>query len=336
MLRGLIPIAALALVACVGGRARSLSIEAAIDGAGGSVGGTEYAPYFTTWGWGSAEHAFSGLADLDSKIGLRAVTLAFVLADGGCAASRDIDRHMRDVKAYRKRGGKVRASFGGAAGTYLESACASAPTLTEALSAFVDRTGIVDLDFDVEEPRAMTAAVDRLRAEALSALQKKRGVKIALTLPASPSGLSPAALSVVRASVAAGVVLSRVNVMTMAYPAPSALGRATRDLAMSDLAIAALTATKAQLQGVLPGLGDGEAWGMLGITPMIGDNGPGKLPLTLADAAVLTAFARRMRLGFVAFWAIQRDRPGPGPLSRTSRAQSAPFAFHKVFAAVVR
>lgn len=336
MRRRAIPLALLALSACRGEPARSPAIQASLDGAGGSDAGTEYAPYFYTWGWGNASYPFTGLADLEAQTGLRAVTLAFVLADGGCAATGEVPRHLKDVNAFRKRGGKVRASFGGAAGTYLESACPDAPALTEALRAFVDRTGVVDLDFDLEQPRALSPAVNRTRALALLALQSKRRVRVGFTLAgaphdpkaAAPGGLSPAGLDAVRASVAAGVAVSYVNVMTMGYVAAAPAGRGRP---MIDLAISALSQAKAQLQSVVPALGDAEAWAMLGVTPMIGDNGHGFLPFTLADAAALSSFARQRHLGLVSFWAINRDQPGIGLLSHHSRMQPSAFAFHKVF-----
>lgn len=43
------------------------------------------------------------------------------------------------------------ASFGGATGRYLENGCATTASLTAAIEAFVDDTGLTDLDFDVEQ-----------------------------------------------------------------------------------------------------------------------------------------------------------------------------------------
>lgn len=331
MLRRFAPLFVLALIAC-----RADPPRAPIDDGAGGDAGTEYAPYFYTWGWGAPGAPFSGLADLEGKTGLRAVTLAFVLADRTCTATMDVARHIDDINGFRKRGGRVRASFGGAAGLYLENACDGAPALVEALSGFVDRTGIVDLDFDVEQQRAMTPAVNRARAQALAALQAKRRVKIAFTLAASPrdpatgaGGLSAPALDVVRASVAAGVVISRVNLMTMGYASPP--GRAA---STSALAIDAITTAKSQIQAIMPALDEGAAWALLGVTPMIGDNGPGALAFTLTDAEALASFVRQRHLGFVGYWAINRDQPGAGSLSNKSHAQTKAFAFHKVFESV--
>ena len=291
---------------------------------------TEYAPYFYTWSWDNPSYPFKTLVELEQQSGLRQVTLAFVLAEGGCSPTRDIDRHLSDVSAYQKRGGRVRASFGGASGTSLEMACPDPAALGAALGAFVERTGIVDLDFDVEQAAAMTPAKNLLRARALAEVQSRRRVTVSFTLAATaPGGLSPAALDVVKAALSAGIVVSRVNLMTMGYAA-------TPSRAVSDLAISALSDAHAQLRQAIPGLGERDAWSLLGVTPMIGKNGPSSSPFTLADARALTRFAREKGLGLLSFWAIQRDRPGSGPLSGFSGAQETPFAFHQVFVGVTR
>lgn len=306
-----------------------LSIPLLVSLLAGRAEAAEYAPYFYAWGWGQPAYSFQSLVELWEQSGLRAVTLAFVLAEGGCGASRDIDRHLADVKAFRKRGGRVRASFGGARGASLEVACPDAGALSAAMGAFVERTGIVDLDFDVEQAAAMAPEVSRRRAEALARLQADKGITVSFTLPASPAGLSPAALEVIKAAVPAGLAVARVNLMTMSY-APVA-GKA-----MSDLAITSLGETKKQLQRILPGLGEQDAWARLGVTPMIGDNGPSSMPFTLSDARALTRFVREKGVGHLSFWAIQRDRPGAGPLSAFRGGTEGAFAFHRVFADVTR
>ena len=291
---------------------------------------TEYAPYFYTWSWDNPSYPFKTLVELEQQSGLRHVTLAFVLAEGGCSPSRDIDRHLADVSAFRKRGGRVRASFGGASGTSLEMACPDPTSLGDAIGAFVERTGIADLDFDVEQAAAMTPAKNLLRAQALARIQARSRISVSFTLAATaPGGLSPAALDVVKAALSAGIQVSRVNLMTMGYAATPA--RAT-----SDLAVLALSDAHAQIRQAIPGLGERDAWSLLGVTPMIGKNGPSSSPFTLADARALTRFAREKGLGLLSFWAIQRDRPGSGPLSGYSGAQEMAFAFHQVFADVAR
>src|SRR5262249_11944405 len=158
--------------------------------------------------------------DLKAKSGLSGVTLAFVLSDGGCAATTEVQQHKADVDAFRAGGGMVKASFGGANGTYLENACASRHAMALAIEAFVAQTGVTDLDFDVEQPGAMNTSINQLRAEALKEAQAASNIKVAFTLAAfprdkwnTPGGITAASVDVVKAAVSAGVTISHVNLM---------------------------------------------------------------------------------------------------------------------------
>jgi Glycosyl hydrolases family 18 len=320
-----------------GGKGGGSTSSSSGSGGGNPGGGsTDYAPYFYTWGWGNPAYPFTSLVDLESKSGLSGVTLAFVLSSGGCGASQDIQQHMGDVNGFRSSGGKVKASFGGADGMYLENACGDAGSLAGAIGAFVSQTGIKDLDFDVEQGGAMNAQVNQRRAQALKMVQDQQGIKVAFTLAAfprdkwnTPGGVTAPSLDVIKAAVQAGVQISHVNLMTMDYGGYYSDGKA-----MGDLAISALTDANAQLRGVLPALTEAQAYGMLGATPMIGQNDVQSEVFTLADAQSLTAFAKQKHLGLVAFWAINRDQPGAGSLALYSGVNGGNFDFHHVFKGV--
>jgi len=308
------------------------------SGGGGVVGGTEYAPYFYTWGWGNTDYAFTDLVDMHAKAGVDGVTLAFVLADGGCAATRDIQQHQADVQAFRAGGGRVKVSFGGANGTYLENACSSSQQLASALRDFVDETGLTDLDFDVEQGGAMNATINARRSEALRTVQTERGISVSFTLAAmprdkwdTPGGITAAGLDVVSSALSAQVQIHRVNLMTMDYGGYYSDGRA-----MGELANSALTDAHAQLVQLLPGASDAQVWGMLGATPMIGQNDVVSEVFTLTDAQTLAAFAKQKGLGLVSFWAIQRDQPCPyDSLGLCSKVNTADFQFHDVLSSVL-
>ncbi len=285
---------------------------------------------------GYEEKPLTSLADLRGKTGISGVTLAFVLSDGGCSATTDVQQHMEDVNAYRGAGGKLKASFGGAAGTYLENACGDSASLAAALGAFVDATGIDDLDFDVEQWQATTPEVNARRAQALKMVQDDKGILVSFTLAAMPhddangiaGGVPADSLAVVGSAIDAGVKVSHVNLMTMDFYGNYG------DKTMAELSISALVDAKAQLQGLIPGLSDTAAWGMLGATPMIGQNDDPNEVFTLEDASALAAFAKQNHLGLVAFWAINRDQPGTGNLGLYSQAQDTAFAFHDTLSSV--
>ena len=309
------------------------SSSASTGTGGGEVASTEYAPYFYTWGWGNPAYPFTSLVDLHAKAGLSGITLAFVLSDGGCKATSEIQQHQSDVDAFRAAGGMVKASFGGANGTYLESACPDSASLAQAIEDFVTATGITDLDFDVEQSGTLGDAINQKRSKALKSVQDKLGIKVAFTLACTPEdpqnnpgGLSEASLGVVKSAVAAGVTLSHVNLMTMDYGGYYSSGKQ-----MGDLAISALEGTRKQLQASIPGLGEDEAYRLLGVTPMIGVNDVASEVFSLADAATVAAFAKQKHLGLVAFWAINRDQPGSGSLALYSGVNGSTFDFYKAF-----
>ncbi len=206
------------------------------------------------------------------------------------------------------------------------------------VEGLVTRTGITDLDFDVEQPNVMDAASNQRRAQALAAVQARHPeVRVSFTLAAiprdrqnTPGGLAAAALDVVQKAIAAGVKITRVNLMTMDYG-----GYYSTGMRMSDLAISALTETKGQLAALFPGKSDADLWKMLGATPMIGQNDIASEVFSLDDARALADFARA-KLGLVSFWAIQRDQPcgATGGLGLCSQVNTARFQFHQVLRTV--
>jgi chitinase len=230
------------------------------------------------------------------------------------------------VDAFKASGGLVKASFGGADGTYLDAACGSAGELAAALASFVDTTGITDLDFDVEQDPVMTTAANAKRGQGLAQVQAQKGIKVSFTLPVDTSGLPSNALDVVVQAVKAGVTVSHVNIMVMDY-GPGQTG------SMSGYAKQALAATQAQLLANVPGLDGAGAWAMLGATPMIGQNDtPGEI-FTLADAQALLAYAQQQQIGLLSFWSIHRDRPGTD-YNVSSTVNTASFQFADVFKVV--
>ncbi len=300
---------------------------ASVDADPGGAPTTEFAPYFYTWGWDSSSYAFSSLVDMKAKGGPAEVTIAFVLAGNGCDASTDIQDHLADVQAYVAAGGHVKASFGGADGTYLEYACATSDALAGALDRFVDATGVTDLDFDLEQgATSSNAALDSRRAAALAQVQHDRHVRVAFTLPVGPGGLEQDSLDILQAAVGAGVTISYVNGMTMDYGDGTDLGA---------VPIQSCDAVAAQLRTLVPGLGLADAYRMVGATAMIGKNDDDET-FSIDDAHTLIAYARQKQLGLVSYWAIQRDQAcaANGDLDRCSRANASRFQFSDAFASV--
>jgi hypothetical protein len=290
-------------------------------GTGSGNGVTEYAPYFPTWTWDNGSvYPYSNLVDLRNKTGITGVTLAFVLAGSGCKVDNDVISHVADIKAFVAMGGKVKASFGGAAGTYIEYNCGDPDSLAGAIGAFVDKTGIKDLDFDIEQNGAY--GLSSLRGKALKKLQDSKGIKVSFTLPAEPSGLASGGKQVVQGALNAGVQISHVNLMTMDY------GQ-FQGQPLGPVAIQSVNGTKGQLKAMIGGLTDAQAYAMIGATAMIGTNDTGEV-FSLADAAQLAQFARDNKLGLVSFWSIDRDRKCSSGFNDCSTKNSGSFDFHNI------
>jgi hypothetical protein len=297
------------------------------DGGSPGLATTEYAPYFYTWGWGSSSYAFSSLAQMKQQGGPSAVTIAFVLSGGGCTVSTDIQNNLADVKAFVAAGGHLKASFGGADGTYLENACGDATSLANAISGFVDATGITDLDFDIEQgTTSSNATINAMRATALAKVQASKHIRVAFTLPVNPDGLDSLGLDVVKSALAAGVKISFVNVMTMDYGNGTNLG--TTPLSSVD-------STAKQLQSLIAGLSLDAAYRMVGATAMLGHNDDTEV-FSLANATTLVAYAKQKKLGLVSFWAIQRDEKCPAAVDRDlcTGVNTSAFQFHQIFDSV--
>jgi chitinase len=303
-----------------------------MSGDGGPTATTiDYAPYFPTWVWGGSGYAFTGLADMQQQSGLNEVTIAFVLSNGGCNTTQDIEQNMSDVSAFLAAGGHLKASFGGADGTYVESQCSSASDFASAIEDFVDATGITDLDFDIEQDPVLTDAVNEMRGQALAMAQAAKGIKVAFTLAANPSpggGLTSQGQSVVSHALAAGVKIAHVNFMTMDY------GESYGGSAMAPVVIGSLTDGHTQLMSLVSGISSADAWGMVGVIPMIGKNDDSEV-FSLTDAMNVTQFAITNHIGLVSFWSIDRDQPGTD-YNSSSTVQTTSFAFDDIFEAVTQ
>nr|BFE67171.1 chitinase [Actinoplanes digitatis] len=270
------------------------------------------------------------LAQLASAGNVKSYTLAFVTS-AGCKASWFNAFDPRggqfgdQIKALRAAGGDVKVSFGGATGIELAAACTDVKALQAEYQAVVSAYDLKYIDLDIEGAAVADPASIARRSTALAALQKANpGLRISLTLPVLPEGLTADGLAVVRSAKNAGVDLDLVNIMAMDY------GRAGQDY--GDLAISAVKSTKDQIKSIY-GNSDAAAFRMVGVTPMLGkndDNGT----FSQGDARDLVAFASANHVGFVSFWEANRDRNAcTGALFQCTNVAQSPFEFSKIFAA---
>ncbi|WP_405808161.1 cellulose binding domain-containing protein [Streptomyces sp. NBC_00210] len=298
----------------------------------GTGSGAGFAPYVDT----SLYPAYD-LVDTATKTGVKEFNLAFITSGGSCAplwgGVTDLasDKVASQIGALRAKGGDVRVSFGGAAGSELALRCSSADELAKAYGKVVDEYKLTKADFDIEGAALPDTAANSRRSQAIAQLQKSHpNLDVSFTLPVMPEGLTQPGVDLVADAKKNGVKISAVNIMAMDY-GPAYSGD------MGQYAIQAATATQAQIKGVL-GLSDAAAWKAVAVTPMIGVNDVATEIFKVEDATQLVDFAKSKNLGWLAMWSSARDKECAGGAKPTADATCSsivqePLAFTKAFAA---
>jgi hypothetical protein len=304
----------------------------ATEGGGGTASGAGFAPYVDT----SLYPAYD-LVGTATGTGVKEFNLAFITSGGSCAplwggvTALGDDHVASRIGTLRAKGGDVRVSFGGAAGSELALGCTSATDLAAAYGKVVDTYKLTKVDFDIEGGALPDTAANSRRAQAIAQLQKTHpGLDVSFTLPVMPEGLTQPGVDLIADAKKNGVEVGAVNIMAMDYGA-SYSGD------MGAYAIQAATATQAQIKGVL-GLSDTAAWKAVAVTPMIGVNDVSTEIFTVEDAAQLVQFAQQKGLGRLAMWSGTRDKECAGGAKPYADASCSsivqePLAFTKAFGA---
>ncbi|WNO74426.1 MULTISPECIES: glycoside hydrolase family 18 protein [unclassified Streptomyces] len=298
----------------------------------GTKAAAGYAPYIDTSLFPSYD-----MLDTVTKTGVKEFNLAFITSGGSCAplwggvTGLGDNAVANQIGALRAKGGDVRVSFGGAAGSELGLNCSSADELAKAYGKVIDTYELTKVDFDIEGAALPDTAANTRRSQAIAQLQKAHpGLDVSFTLPVMPTGLTQPGVDLVADAKKNGVKVSAVNIMAMDY------GPAFSD-DMGDYAIQAATATQAQIKGVL-GLSDAAAWKAVAVTPMIGVNDVVTEIFTVEDATQLVEFATSKDMGWLSMWSSTRDKQCPGGEKPAADATCSsilqqPLAFTKAFAA---
>jgi hypothetical protein len=280
-----------------------------------------FAPYVDAVAW-----PLYDLVGVATAQGLRFFNLAFVVARGAndptpsWGGYYDVTSQFRlpEIDALRNLGGDVMVSFGGASGTEMAVAATSVAQLTAAYQTVIDTYGLTHVDFDIEGAWVAHPASIQRRSQALAALQANaraagRELRIWLTLPVLPQGLTQDGRNVVASALQAGVDLDGVNVMAMDYGGSAAPNPAGN---MGNYAIAAVQNTHTQLAQLYQSAGQPQPpavlWRKLGVTPMIGVNDVSTEVFVQADMQQVRTFASQQGLGMLSFWSMLRDRQCAG------------------------
>ena len=296
------------------------------------------APYVDLGAWPTPS-----LPQLATATGLKDFSLGFIINGAtACTASwfgaydPGTGWDKADFDAIRAAGGDVQPSFGGENGTELAQSCTDVTSLTAQYQKVVNAYSLDRIDFDIEGAAvADHASIDR-RSAAIAAVQaaqaaKGRDLKVTLTLPVLPTGLTADGLYVLQSAYSHGVKVAAVNGMAMDFgdsTAPNPAGQ------MGAYAIQSAQSVRGQVASVWTGLSTAQTWAMVGVTPMIGQNDEADEVFGLSDAQQLITFADQNHLAELAFWAVTRDQAcaNGGGLSTCTEISQSPYQFSKLFA----
>lgn len=279
-----------------------------------------FAPYFEMY------NTAAGPAALAQQSGSKFLSLAFLQTAqaGSCTAYWDGDPTTpistasfgADIAAIQASGGNVIPSFGGFAAdttnTDIADSCTSVDGIAQVFESLITTYNVPRIDLDVEADSVTNTAGINRRNEAIAeteawAAAHHRRVQFSYTLPTFPTGLPAAELAVLQNAIADGARISTVNLLTFDY----FFGNEQDMVADTESAAAGLFT---QLQGLYPDANAQQLWHMIGVTEMPGidDFGPDET-FSTADAVTILHWAQQQHIGFVSFWALQRDNGGcPG------------------------
>lgn len=294
------------------------------------------APYHYMWASNNKAYKAPSLCDARKKFALGSATLAFVIGgasgvNGGSGkVCAELGQSMADIHEFVKTGGTLIISFGGASGPYLEDGISDPAALFAVWDSIIQATGVTSFDFDVEGAYIENQQHNKTRIAALVLLQKRYpSMYLSYTLAVMPpdaygnESLGAPQLTLIKNTIAAGVRINVINMMTMDY------GQ-TSSVSMGQRAIDCAESVHRQLATLYPNTPDKTLYKMIGITPMIGVNDDQSV-FTESDAALVSHYAGTKGIGLLSYWALQRDQLGKGSLAVYSNANSTDYAFYKAF-----
>jgi hypothetical protein len=269
-----------------------------------------FAPYVDT---GQSQITLTTVA---SDYGTQFFTLAFVDGSGCQWSLPNQSSWQSQISALQAEGGDVSVSFGGYTvdtdDDDLGAQCSSASAMAAQVESVVTTLNVTHLDFDIESNEMSNTADITLTAQALEQVQSWASangtpLSISFTIPVLPTGMttySGGSEGILTTALAAGFTPNIVNIMAMDY--------GTSGTEMGTAATEAMDATASQLESIY-GISSSAAYGMLGVTPMIGQNDTSGEIFELSDASTVESYAAQQGIALLSFWSEDRDTDGcPG------------------------
>jgi len=284
------------------------------------------APYlYPGWGNPPAPSTITGAT------GIKAFTLAFVLAGNGCNPAWDGEGgltggvHASTIAAMQAAGADVIPSFGGWQGNKLGPNCTTVDALAGAYQKVISQFGLKAIDIDIENTDEFenTAVQDRILGALKVVKQNNPSLKTIVTFGTSPTGPTYYGTRLVQQAKALGTNIDVFTQMPFDFGGGSDMYTAT---------VNASEGLKNLLKSTF-GYTDAQAYAHLGISGMNGLSD--QQEVTSADTWTrIRDYAKGKGFARLAFWAVNRDRgcAGGGVVSTCSGIAQSDWEFTRISA----
>lgn len=262
---------------------------------------TQAAPYLYL-GWGNPPSPTQVMNDT----GIKAFTMAFILAKGGCNPAWDSQRPLTGgsdeaaIAAIRAAGGDIVPSIGGWSGNKLGPNCATPEALAGAYQKVIDAYDLKVIDVDIENTDEFEdpAVQDRI-LQALKIVKRDNpGIKTILTFPTLNTGPNSWGDRLIEQSEALQADIDNFTIMPFNFGGNADMYGST---------VQAAEGLKDKLKSTY-GWTDAEAYGRIGLSGMNGRSDTGEIT-TPQIWTQIRDWANSNHIGRLAFWAVNRDRP---------------------------
>ncbi|MDR6324633.1 carbohydrate-binding protein [Actinoplanes couchii] len=284
------------------------------------------APYLFP-GWGNPPAP----ATVVNATGIKAFTLAFVLASNGCNPAWDGSTgltggvHASTITAIRAAGADVVPSIGGWSGNKLGPNCSTPEALAAAYQKVIDTFQLKAIDVDIENTDEFENYVvaDRIVDALRIVKQKNPNVKTILTFGTTPTGPNVHGLRLIQQAKAKNANIDVFTQMPFDFNGHADMYAST---------IGATEGLKNALKTTF-GYTDAQAYSRIGISGMNGLSDQQEVT-TVETWTRIRDYATSKGLARFAFWGVNRDRgcAGGGVVSECSGIAQADWAFTRVSA----
>ena len=284
------------------------------------------APYIYP-GWGNPPAP----ATVVNATGIKAFTIAFVLASNGCNPAWDGatgltgGAHASTIAAIRAAGADVVPSIGGWSGNKLGPNCATPEALAGAYQKVIDTFQLKAIDIDIENTDEFEnyAVADRIVDALKIVKQRNPGVKTILTFGTTPTGPNAHGVRLIQQPKAKNANIDIFTQMPFDFSGHADMYGST---------VGATEGLKNVLKSTF-GYTDAQAYARIGISGMNGLSDQQEVT-TVETWTRIRDYAKSKNLARFSFWAVNRDRgcAGGGVVSNCSGIAQADWEFTRVSA----